>query len=181
MSTRKPDRKKIMGVKKKILVGWLAFEAGGLMVALPATAQIVDRVMFSVPPRAAHMITPVAPGFTEILVASNAPFSILSQGAVGEMKLHLRVNGTINGKVFGAQAQNPGAVSACVLPISPAPTTLYTATRKTAANKGDIIGQAVMIHITYDPALTPIFSVKALSQPEAKSASPAPICSGISS
>jgi len=181
VSTRKPDRMKNMGVKKKILVGWLAFEAVGLMTALPATAQIVERVMFSVPPRAAHVIVPVAPGFTEILVASNAPFAILSQGAVGEMRLNLRVNGTINGTEFGGQAQDPGPISDCVIPTSPIPTALYTATKKTAANRGEVIGQAVMIRIIYDPSLNPTFTVKTLNQPETKAASPAPNCTAISS
>ena len=53
-----------MGIKKKILLGWLAFEAVGLCIALPATAQMVDKVMFSAAPRAAHVVTPIAPGFT---------------------------------------------------------------------------------------------------------------------
>jgi len=170
-----------MGVKKKILVGWLAFEAVGLMIGLPAAAQIVERVMFSVPPRAAHIITPVAPGLTEIVVASNAPFSLISQGAIGEMQLSLRVNGTINGTTFGGQAQHPGSISECVTPTSPAPTSLYMATRKTAANRGEVISQAVIIRIKYDPTLNPTFTVKTLNQPEAKSAIQAPNCTGVSS
>ncbi len=170
-----------MGIKKKILVGWLSFEAVCLIFALPATAQIVDRVMFSAPPRAAHVIIPVAPGYTEILVASNAPFSIFSQGAVGEMQLSLSVNGTNNGTAFGAQAQNPGEISGCVIPTSSAPSSLYTAVRKTAANKGEVISQAVLVHIKYDPALSPVFTVKTLNHPQAKSAPQAPDCSGVSS
>ncbi len=165
-----------MGMKKKILLGWLAFEAAGLMFALPATAQIVERVMFSAPPRAAHVIIPIAPGFTEILVASNAPFTVLSEGAVGEMQLDLRINGTINGTAYGAQAQNPGAISGCVVPISPAPTSLYTSVRKTAANRGEIVSQAVLVRIQYDPALNPLFSVKTLNQPQARTAMQAAKC-----
>jgi len=170
-----------MGIKKKILVGWLAFETVGLMFALPATAQIVERVMFSIPPRAVHVITPVAPGFTAILIASNAPFTILSQGAVGEMQLGLRVSGTINGTAYGTQAQNPGAISGCVIAISPAPTSLYTSVRKTAANRGEVVSQAVLVHIQYDPTLNPVFSVKTLNQPQAKSVVQAAECSAATS
>lgn len=168
-----------MGIKKKIFLGWLAFEAVGLCLGLPAAAQIVDRVMFSAAPRAAHVVTPIAPGLTEIMVASNAPFTVLSEGAVGDMSLRLTVSGTINGKAFGGQAQHPGQIADCVTPTSPAPTALYTSTKRTAARRGDIITQAVMIHIKYDPSLTPKFTVKTLNQPEAKSAGQAMMCVGV--
>ena len=165
-----------MGVKKKILLGWLAFEVIGLVFGLPAAAQIVDRVMFSAAPRAAHVVTPITPGLTEILVASNTPFTILSEGAIGEMSLVLSVSGSINGKAYGGNAQNPGQINNCVMPTGTAPTALYTAKRKTAANRGEVIEQAVMFHIKYDPALKPKFSVKTLNEPEVKTAAPAMMC-----
>ena len=170
-----------MGIKKKILLGWLAFEAISLCIALPAVAQIVDRIIFSTAPRAVHVVTSLAPGMTEIIVASDAPFIVLSEGAVGEMSLALTVSGTINGTAFGAQAQHPGKIQSCVMSTATLATVLYTATRKTAPNKGKIIGQAVMIHIKYDPALTPKFVVKTLNQPEAKTAIPAVVCNSPSS
>lgn len=170
-----------MGIKKKILMGWLAFEAIGLVMALPAAAQMVDRVLFSAAPRAAHVVTPITPGLTEILVASNAPFSVLSEGAVGEMSLALTVSGSINGKTYGSNAQNPGQIESCVSPTAAAPTALYTAERRTAANRGEVIGQAVMIHIKYDPALSPKFTVRTLEEPEAKSAVPAMACGSVAS
>ncbi len=172
-----------MGIKKKIFLGWLAFEAVGLCVgigiALPATAQIVDKVMFSAPPRAAHVVTAIAPGITEIMVASNAPFAVLSEGAIGDMSLRLTVNGTINGKAFGGQAQDPGQIAGCFFFIYSATTEIYTATKRTAARRGEIIDQAVMIHIKYDPALTPKFSVKTLDKPEAMSAGRPMMCAGV--
>jgi len=168
-----------MGIKKKIFFGWLAIEVVGLCIGLPAAAQIVDKVMFSAAPRAAHVVTPITPGLTEIMVASNAPFTILSEGAVGEMSMRLTVSGTINGKAFGGQAQDPGQMDGCVTPISQAPTALYTSTKRTAARRGDIITQAVMIHIKHDPALTPKFTVKTLNQPEAQTAGQAMMCAGV--
>ncbi len=170
-----------MDIKKKILVAWIAFEAFSLCIGLPAAAQIVDRVMFSTAPRAAHVVTPVSPGLTEIIVASNAPFTVLSEGAIGEMSMELTVSGTVNGTAFGTQAQHPGQISDCVMPTAPTQTSLYTATRRTAANRGEVISQAVMIHIKYDPALTPTFVVKTLDQREAKSAAPAMMCNVLSS
>lgn len=170
-----------MGIKKKIFLGWLAFETVSLCIGLPAAAQIVDRVIFSTAPRAANVVTSLAPGLTEIIVASNAPFTVLSEGAVGEMSLALTVSGTVNGTAFGAQAQHPGQIQGCVIPTATTQTALYTATRRTAANRGEVISQAVMIHIKYDPALTPTFVVKTLDQPEAKSAATAMVCNSLSS
>ena len=172
---------KKMSMKKKFFLGWIALEIAGLALGLPAGAQIVDRVMFSAAPRAAHVVTPLAPGMTEIMVASNAPFVIISEGAIGEMQMRLSVTGQVNGNSFGARAQNPGEIPQCVFSSSAAPTTLYTASRRTAAKRGDIIGQAVMIHVKYDPSLHPRFLVKTLNQPEAETAAKALACTGVSS
>ena len=165
-----------MGIKKKILLGWLAFEAIGVLVAIPAGAQILDKVMFQVAPRAAAAQTQLAPGRTEILIASNAPFSIIATGMVGEMSVSLDVNGTINGKHFGANAQNPGDVPACVFAASDTPVNIYQAKRRTAANRGPVIEQAVKVVIDYDPSSTPEFAVVTLDQDSAKTASPALAC-----
>ena len=169
-----------MGTKRKLLYGWLAFELLGLIIALlfgrQATAQIVDHIMFKAVPRAAHVVTQIGPGESEILVASNAPFVILSSGAIGEIHLSLSVRGQINGVSYGNKAQMPGAVTTCILPLSTAPARLYLAKRKTAANRGAVIGQAVKFTLKYDPVLKPEFQVKTLDQAEAKNARPAPKC-----
>ena len=170
-----------MGLKKKILIGWLAWEAVALALALPAMAQMVDKINFSVPPRAAHVAVPQEPGKTKFIIASNAPFSIISQGAVGEMTVELTVQGLVNRKPFGKNAQNPGAARNCVFATSAAPSAIYKAVRKTAANRGAVIDQAVMIEISYDPMLKPTFLVKTFDKPEAKSAIPAAACNAISS
>ena len=165
-----------MGLTKKILLTWLAVEGIALCVALPATSQIVDRVMFTAAPRAAHTVTQIKPGHAQILVASNAPFSILSQGGVGDMNMEMTINGTIHGKSFGGNAAHPGAMLACVTATSPAASLLYAGTKRTAANRGHVLTQAVMIDITYDPAIRPKFSVKTNTDTEAKTATPTPAC-----
>jgi len=170
-----------MGIKKKIFLGLLALELATLPFAIPAFAQMIDRVSFSVAPRAAHIQMPHQPGKTRILVASNAPFAVMSQGAIGEMSLTLSVDGTVNGKQFGTSAQNPGTARDCVFASSTAANIVYLGQRRTAANRGEVIDQAVMIEINYDPALKPKFIVKTLNTPQAKSAPLATLCNPISS
>ena len=165
-----------MSIKKKILLAWLGLEVITLVFGLPAAAQIIDKVMFKSVPRAAYVETMIAPGKIEILVASNAPFVILSQGVIGEMQMEFSVNGSINGVRYGRNAQNPGAVTPCVLPVTSAPSILYKAVRKTAANRGEVIEQAVKFTVYFDPDMTPDFTVKTLNQDIAKRASIAPLC-----
>ncbi len=165
-----------MGKKTKVLLAWLGFELAGLIVGLPAGAQILDRVLFKAVPRAAHVVTPISPTKTEVLIASNAPFMLISEGAVGEMKLDLQVTGQVNGVVFGKNAQNPGPILSCVLPVSEDKSILYLSSQKTAANRGEVIDQAVRITITHAASPTPAFSVITLDQLNDKNIMPALPC-----
>ena len=168
---------KHMGIKKKIILGWLGFEALTLMLALPALGQITHRVKFEALPRAAHVLNEISPGESELLIASNAPFMVISQGVSDEMKLDLQVNGYVNGVAFGKNAQNPGPIASCKKPETKTPAILYLSVRKTAANRGQVIDQAVKITIRHDPKTKPKFSVVTLDQKLAKIAKPAPNCS----
>jgi len=180
MKLTKPDLKN-MSLKKKILLGWLALEIISLPIAIPAAAQMVDKVMFAVPPRAVLVeINPQA-GVSQLIVASNAPFTLTSEGAIGELSVKLSVNGHINGTPFGTKAQHPGPANDCVFAPSAAPAQLYLGTRKTAVNRGEVIDQAVMIEVSYDPALKPEFKVEALSAKQSAVAVPPMSCSSISS
>ncbi len=170
-----------MGKKKNIILGLVGLEILALPLAIPATAQIVERVFFSVPPRIAQVELPPEPGKTSFIIASNAPFSILSESAVGDMSVNIQVQGLVNGNSFGQNAQHPGPAEPCVTPITTAPSTVYKATRKTAANKGAVIAQAVLIEIRYDPTLSPKFSLATLDQPQAQTASLAPSCTSANS
>jgi hypothetical protein len=170
-----------MITRKNILAGILLFEIVCLPLSIPAGAQIVDRVMFSVAPRTAHVMMPQTPGNTRFIIASNAPFSILSEGAIGDMTVNVRVNGHINGNSFGHNAQHPGDALPCVTPISSGSTTIYTARRKTAANRGAVIDQAIMVEISYDPSLHPKFSVETSNTSAAKRAISAPACNAVAS
>lgn len=165
-----------MGAKKKFLLGWLGFEVLGLIIAIPAGSQIADKVMFSVAPRAAKAPLPNTPGKSGFIVASNAPFAIISEGVVGDMRVNLTVAGNINGTVFGSNAQSPGHPLLCVTALSSGPNIIYKANRKTAANRGPVLDQSVIIEINYDPSLTPKFRLETLDKPIVKEAILAPTC-----
>ena len=99
-----------MGIKKKIFVGWIALEVILLPVSIPAAAQIMDRVKLAFPARAAAVQSYTAPGHMQFIVASNAPFTVISDGAVGELKINITVSGDVNGNAHGARASPRRAV-----------------------------------------------------------------------
>ncbi len=165
-----------MGIRKKIIIGWLGFEAIALVLAIPALGQIRDRVMFEAVPRAAHVVNEINAGTSEILVASNAPFMLISEGAIGEMKLQLNITGFVNGVSHGKNAQSPGPILNCVNVQSDKPSILYLSARKTAANRGAVIDQAVKIIVRHDQNAKPKFNVKTLDQELAKTAITADPC-----
>ena len=84
-----------MGLKKKIFFTWVALEVVALPIAIPATAQIVERIAFSIPPRISAVEIAVEPGFSRYLVATNAPFAVISEGAVEEIKVEIQVQGML--------------------------------------------------------------------------------------
>jgi len=180
MKLTKTDLKN-MSLKKKILLGWLILELLSLPIAIPAAAQMVDKVMFSAPPRAVFVETTPKAGVSHLIVASNAPFRITTQGVVGELSVKLSVNGQINDTPYGTKAQNPGPALGCVFAPSALPEPLYIAARKTAERRGEVIDQAVMIEVSYDPVLKPMFKVEALSKKQSAAAIAPTPCSSISS
>jgi hypothetical protein len=165
-----------MGIKRNILFGWIALEIVLLPASIPAAAQIMDRVKLSFPARAAFVESVNTPGHKQFIVASNAPFVVISDGAVGEIKIDITVSGTVNGNPHGIRAQAPGALSACALSVSAAPSILYTADRKTAANRGMVIEQAVKIDVKYDTALVPNIRIATLDAAKEDGILTAQIC-----
>jgi hypothetical protein len=160
-----------MKFKKRYLVfAWLAIE----IASIPAAAQIIDKVAFSVPQKATHIRLAAEPGLAKFVVASNAPFAVIAENTIGEFNVSVHESGLINGRRFGTNAQMPGEAATCAALISPAGTVIYAAKRKTAAEKGDILSQAVIIEIRYAPEAKPDFKV--LTQKNAKSIQPAQAC-----
>ena len=130
------------------------------ILCIPVTAQIVDRVSFSAPQKVASVkLANNTAGLQSFVVASNAPFAIISEKAVGEFNVTLRTKDDINGHPIGANAQLPGSQKSCSIATSTRPQKIYEAIRKTAASRGEALSQAIIIDVRYDPALTPEFKI----------------------
>ena len=159
---------------KKLFFVLLAID----ILSIPAAAQMVDHVSFSVPQKVASVKLEVTKsGMQSFVVASNAPFAIISENAIGEFNVQIRTKDTINGLDVGGNAQFPGAHSSCAIANSIAPQKIYEAVRKTAKQRGEVISQAVIVDVRYDPALTPKFRV--LTQKNAFEVSPAAQCDSV--
>ncbi len=148
--------------KRYFLISLIALE----LAALPAAAQILDKVVFSVPQKAIHVLVSDKPGVKKYAVTSNAPFAVTAQSAIGEFEVLIHGSGQINGQRFGDNAQLPGAAQSCSMVVSPAPTAIYRAHQKTAAQAGSILSQTVIVEIHYDPALAP--NIKIMTENDSK-------------
>ncbi len=130
------------------------------ILSIPAAAQIVDRVSFSVPEKVASVRLDVdQAGMQRFVVASNGPFAVISENAVGEFNVKLVSKGNIKGHPIGENAQLPGALGNCALVTGQSPQKIYEAVRKTAKQSGEVLSQAVIIEINYDPQLSPEFKI----------------------
>jgi len=147
--------KKFTFKKRYLAVALIAAE----IVSIPVSAQIIDKVAFSVPQRVIAVPFPPEAGVTKFLVSSNAPFAVVSENAIGEFDVSVQASGVLNGNHFGANAQMPGPAKNCAVQTSSSPTKLYEAERKTAAQKGDVLTQAVIVEIRYDAATQPKFEI----------------------
>ena len=156
--------------KRYIAIGVLAME----LASIPVAAQMVDKVVFSVPQRVISVPFPPEAGVTKFLVSSNAPFAVVSENAIGEFNVTVDARGVLNGKRFGSNAQMPGASKTCATQTSPRSTKIYEAERKTAAKSGDILTQAVIVEIRYDAETKP--DLKIITQDKAKRISTGTSC-----
>jgi len=114
--------------KRYIIAALFALELGTLGATLPAAAQIIDRVSFSVPQK----------------------------------------------NRFGDNAQMPGPAQRCATALSENTSTLYMSERKTAAHKGPILSQSVIVEVRHAVEITP--KLKIVTQDEAADFQTAPNC-----
>ena len=136
---------------RKLLGLWLLVE----LVSLPATAQIVDRVSFKIPPTVITTPVPHQPaGQKSFLVATNTPFTVEVAGTVGEVDVRVAHTGYYGDLRYGTKAQMPGPRTSCVQGRL-APVVAYRADRKTAATRGDVQSHAVRVDVTFDPVADP--------------------------
>jgi len=149
---------KIKGIAFKaryIAIGLIALE----IASIPVSAKIIEKVAFSTPQKVAAVPFPPEAGITRFLLSSNAPFAIISENAVGEFNVSIEASGELNGNNFGSNAQMPGPAKACMAQTVPSSTKIYAAERKTAAHKGDILTQAIIVEIRYETDIQPDFKV----------------------
>lgn len=178
MPSMKTVLPKKMKFKKRYLVGaYLAFEIAGLAFAGTASAQILDRIKFEVPQRAVSALLPQEQaGLTTLIISSNAPFTISAAEAIGEFDVTVRREGLLNTTPFGLNAQMPGPNAACAAAVTPAPSIIYRADKKTARARGPILSQSIMVEIRYDESLDPKFLVK--TEDNSADMIPAALCEG---
>lgn len=161
------------GKKRYLFLGLIACE----IAALPAAAQIFDRVVFEAKPRVVAVEIPnQTAGLRQYLVTSNAPFTLQSEDSFGEMRVSVKRAGAIagSGARYGDNAQIPGEASHCAAPQTGLSATIYAADRKTAAKPGPVVSQAVIFEIQYDPSAAPKFAFR---DDDAKNTAPlAPPC-----
>lgn len=142
--------------KRYLALGIVAAE----LAALPAMAGMVDSLSLSAEERTVFVKMESAPGQTRYAIASNTPFSIISENMIGEFNITIEKEGKINGQAFGMNAQLPGAAQICAETQSLSPQKIYQADRKTASAKGDILSQAIIVNIQYPENLDPEFKVR---------------------
>lgn len=147
--------------KKRYLIGgYIAFEIAGFALAGTAGAQVLDQIKFNIPQKVASATLPGEPGLTRLVISSNAAFTISASEAVGEYNVKVIREGLINTTPFGHNAQLPGPESTCSAAVSPSPSIIYRATQKTAAARGAVLSQSVIVEISYDEVIRPKFTVK---------------------
>lgn len=147
------------GKKRYIVMAILAAE----IIAIPAAAQIVQKVAFEVRPIVTAVEIPTAEaGHSRFIVTSNAGFGIDAEGLVGDVKVTVHQSGKIqNGPRFGDNAQLPGEKRICAESYSAEGSPIYLATQRTAAEPGDPVSQSVIFEMRYDAAATPEFEFRA--------------------
>ncbi len=135
----------------KILGGWVAIELISVAIAMPAMANLTDRVELNVPPIVIVKDLSRAPGVSTFQVASNTPFAVISEGRLGEFSISIEAT--------GVNSQSVGADQACAVSTSRQPTRIYTSRNKTAARRGSPDSQSIMITVSHDEMIKPTLSI----------------------
>jgi len=145
-----------------LAIGLVALE----LASFPVAAQIMGKAAFSPAQRTVAVPFPPQPGIAKFLVSSNAPFAIVSENAIGEFEVSVKVSGVLNGNRFGENAQMPGPATSCKAQTTLKSTKIYEAERKTEAKEGDVLTRAVIVEIRYEDRMRP--NLKIISENKAK-------------
>ena len=126
-----------------------------------ACANVSDRVVLQIPQKVFTKTLPSLPGVTRILLATNTPYVIRSEGVIGEMHIDFESRGIVDGQSFGSKSQAPASEGACVYLDQPFETPLFVSQSRTASQSGRPLEQAIVIVVTHDPMVTPNLTVEA--------------------
>jgi len=164
--------------KRYIVLGLLALEA--LMLPFAGhtfyKSGLTDdlRKVFETPQRAVNVKLPSEPGFSRFIVFANAPFAISTKDMVGPVTVKLHAQGTVNGNVFGENAQIPGQNSSCGTFETTDTKIIYASEKGTIAGEGSILSQSILVEVQYDASQTP--EVKILTQDKSEDLPAAETC-----
>ena len=157
-----------MKLRFKILLGWLGLELVALPFAIPAAAIMKDRVSFKAAPKVTAIPMPSESGQTVFLVASNAPFAVVSRGAMTKLSVDVKKSGKYEGVQYGAKAKMPGDSAGCAVPTTQSASRIYTAGLKTAKRRGSPQEQAVKVTVSYHENSRPDISVVTMEEARAR-------------
>ena len=130
------------------------------IAALPAAAQKFGAFDFTMPSvvAASKLPTPMQEkGAQRFLVTSDGPFSITSEGAASDFELIWVKSGSMGNFHFGKHAKLPGEVYSCAKSNTIDKTIIYDAAQATYDQDGEVVDQAVLVEIRFNPDLAPKF------------------------
>jgi len=130
-----------------------------LLLFSSSGAQSSYQIEYTVPQKVVIGETTQENGESKIMIASNAPFFITMKGVAGEVCVRIALNGTMQGKKFGTNAQLPGHERTCSVLKGTHEQVIYTADRRTALLPGSPLSQSIVAHIRYTHDVTPVFGI----------------------
>lgn len=147
--------------KRNIILGIIAIE----ILALPVSAQMVNHVLFTTPADAAIVNLPTDdPTMSRLVIVSNTPFVLTAENGTGEAAISVHKSGAINDMRFGDKAQIPGAENGCAVLGGADASVIYTATQRTAVERGDVLDRSVIFEVRHAANETPTFNVLPVSK-----------------
>ena len=147
--------KNLISKAPHLAIGLIALE----IASIPVSAQIIGKFTVSEPQRLSSAPFPPEAGITKFLVSSNTPFAIVSENAIGEFDVSIKVSGMLNGNSFGSNAQLPGDAVSCAAQTAKTATKIYEAERKTTSREGDVLTRAIIVEIRYADTLKPELTI----------------------
>ena len=136
----------------------------GLALSATSQASSLDSVSFSIAKVAAVKVLPSTENKQFFLVATNSPFEILAEGAIGEITVSVQAQGIADGVSYGGSSQRPGAARRCAQLTSFMSQSIYRAQRRTALRPGSMLQQSVLVTVTHGEFAKP--KIKISSKPK---------------